>query len=73
MSIQESNIKLETSADTITTEYDGVDPQLSLRITGYDTSNMDAAIKAFKLHFIQGGMLTDQDLKILNNLYKKYM
>lgn len=73
---QESNIKSETSADTLTTAHDGVDPQLALRIIGYDTSNMDAAIKAFKLHFIQGEVneiLTDQDLRILNNLYRKYM
>lgn len=62
--------------DTAPSKYQDMDPELALRIIGYDTSNMDAAIKAFKLHFIQGevnGILTDQDLKILNNLYKKYM
>lgn len=53
-----------------------VDPEIALRIIGYDTSNLDAAIKAFKLHFIQSevnGTLTDHDLRVLNNLYKKYM
>ena len=53
-----------------------VDPKIALRIIGYDTSNLDAAIKAFKLHFIQtevNGNLTDYDLRVLNNLYKKYM
>lgn len=53
-----------------------IDPEIALRIIGYDTSNLDAAIKAFKLHFIQtevNGVLTDHDLRILNNLYRKYM
>lgn len=51
-------------------------PEIALRIIGYNTSNLDAAIKAFKLHFIQtevDGVLTDYDLRVLNNLYKKYM
>jgi len=37
---------------------------------------MPAAIKAFKLHFIQtevDSTLTDHDLQVLNNLYKKYL
>src|SRR5690606_10649212 len=53
-----------------------VDPEIALRIIGYDTSNLEAAIKAFKLHFIQtevNGELTEYDLRVLNNLYKKYM
>lgn len=53
-----------------------VAPEIALRIIGYDTSNLDAAIKAFKLHFIQtevDGVLTDYDLRVLNNLYRKYM
>lgn len=59
-----------------TPAYLDVDPELALRIIGYDTSNLNAAIKAFKLHFIQSEVneiLTDQDLKILNNLYRKYL
>ncbi|MBJ7881747.1 N-acetylmuramoyl-L-alanine amidase [Gelidibacter salicanalis] len=53
-----------------------VPPNIALKIIGYDVSNMPAAIKAFKLHFIQtevNSTLTDHDLKVLNNLYKKYL
>lgn len=53
-----------------------INPEIALRIIGYDTSNLDAAIRAFKLHFIQedvNSVLTDEDLKILYNLYKKYL
>jgi N-acetylmuramoyl-L-alanine amidase len=50
-------------------------PQDALRIIGYDTSNLDAAIRAFKRHFIQkevNAILTDDDKKVLYNLYRKY-
>lgn len=77
------SLKIEVSETEITpntkTEEESpldIDPQIALRIIGYDTSNLDAAIKAFKLHFIQAevnGILTDHDLRVLNNLYKKYM
>ncbi|WP_299390558.1 N-acetylmuramoyl-L-alanine amidase [uncultured Gelidibacter sp.] len=53
-----------------------VAPEVALKIIGYDVSNLPAAIKAFKLHFIQtevNDTLTDYDLKVLNNLYKKYL
>ncbi|MCK0125779.1 N-acetylmuramoyl-L-alanine amidase [Gelidibacter sp. F2691] len=53
-----------------------VAPEVALKIIGYDVSNLPAAIKAFKLHFIQTEVnetLTDYDLKVLNNLYKKYL
>jgi len=55
---------------------DELDPIVALRIIGYDVSDPDAAIRAFKLHFIQkddGLALTDFDKKILMNLYKKYL
>jgi N-acetylmuramoyl-L-alanine amidase len=51
-------------------------PLDALRIIGYDIRNPEAAIKAFKLHFIQkdiNSVLTETDKKILHNLYKKYM
>ncbi|WP_426061057.1 N-acetylmuramoyl-L-alanine amidase [Hymenobacter sp. B1770] len=51
-------------------------PQEALRIIGYDTRDMPAAIKAFKRHFVQqqvNGPLSDADLRILYNLYKKYL
>lgn len=53
-----------------------VAPEIALKIIGYDVSDMPAAIKSFKLHFIQtevDSTLTDYDLKVLNNLYKKYL
>lgn len=48
---------------------------LALRVIGYDIRNQGAAIKAFKLHFIQNDVsttLTDYDKKVLYNLYLKY-
>ena len=52
------------------------DPQEALRIIGYDTQDMGAAIRAFKLHFIQTdttAVLTEPDKIVLYNLYKKYI
>jgi N-acetylmuramoyl-L-alanine amidase len=49
-------------------------PREALRIIGYDTKDLPAAIRAFKLHFIQqnvSGPLTEADNRILYNLYKK--
>ena len=48
----------------------------ALRIIGYDTTDLKAAIRAFKTHFIQrdvNGELTDHDLQKLHNLYQKYL
>jgi N-acetylmuramoyl-L-alanine amidase len=53
-----------------------IDPKLALRVIGYDVSDLKAAIQSFKIHFIQKDInseLTDQDLKILYNLYQKYL
>ncbi|MFC3195998.1 N-acetylmuramoyl-L-alanine amidase [Parapedobacter deserti] len=50
-------------------------PVDALRIIGYDTSNLEAAIRAFKLHYIQHDVspkLTEDDLCVLYNLYLKY-
>ncbi len=47
----------------------------ALRIIGYDTKDSVAAIKAFKLHFVQTdsvAALTDTDRKIIFDLHKKY-
>ncbi len=52
------------------------DPAIALRIIGYDIRNLDAAIVAFKRHFIQTDItpiLTEVDKATLFNLYKKYM
>ncbi len=53
-----------------------VSPEIALRIIGYDTSELELAINAFKLHFIQrdiNAVLSYAELRILNNLYKKYL
>ena len=49
-------------------------PREALRIIGYDTRDLPAAIRAFKLHFIQQNVsapLNEADNRILYNLYKK--
>lgn len=61
-----------TSVDSLPANFN---PQEALRIIGYDVKNMDAAIRAFKLHFIQTDItpaLTEDDKKVLYNLYRKY-
>lgn len=73
-----NDIQGETIRDDSEEEkpYLKMDPKMALRIIGYDTSDLEAAIKAFKLHFIQKDIsseLTDEDLKILYNLYQKYL
>ncbi|MFT3902956.1 MAG: N-acetylmuramoyl-L-alanine amidase [Niabella sp.] len=48
---------------------------MAMRVIGYDVSNQSAAIKAFKLHYIQNDLtptLTDFDKKVLYNIYRKY-
>lgn len=52
------------------------DVQKALRIIGYDISEPEAAVRAFKLHFIQkeiNAPLTEAETKILHNLYQKYL
>jgi N-acetylmuramoyl-L-alanine amidase len=47
----------------------------ALRLIGYDTSNLKAAIVAFKRHFVQTDVkpeMTQLDLNILYNVSKKY-
>ena len=55
----------------------GFDPKLALKIIGYDVKNLDAAIKGFKQHYIQvdanNAVLTEQDMKILYSIFKKYL
>ncbi|UIR55691.1 N-acetylmuramoyl-L-alanine amidase [Sphingobacterium sp. SRCM116780] len=52
-------------------------PKMALRIIGYDVKNLDAAIKAFKQHYIQKNTnvatLQEADLKILYSIYKKFL
>ena len=53
------------------------DIKMALKIIGYDVSDMNAAIKAFKLHFVQEDFdspyLNKEQIKILFNLYQKYL
>ena len=48
----------------------------ALKIIGYNTSNLEAAKSAFKLHFIQEDLnqpFNAYDIKVLYLLYKKYL
>lgn len=48
--------------------------ELGLRIIGYDTKNFSAAIKAFKLHYIQtevNDILDEKTINTIYNIYKK--
>ena len=63
-----------------TTRNDGIpanfNPQEALRIIGYDIKDLDAAIRAFKHHFIQrdiNATLTERDKIVLYHLYQKYL
>ena len=50
---------------------------IALKVIGYDVSDVSSAIKAFKLHFIQedyeNPILDEYQLKVLYNLYQKYL
>jgi N-acetylmuramoyl-L-alanine amidase len=62
--------------DILVTPPADFNPIVALRIIGYDVRNQDAAIIAFKRHFIQTDILpvlTDIDKAVLFNLYTKYM
>ncbi len=51
-------------------------PREALRIIGYDTRDLPAAIQAFKRHYVQRDVsapLSEADLQILFNLYKKHL
>lgn len=68
-----SSISIER-ADSI--PENSIDPVYALRIIGYDVSDPKAAMRSFKLHFIQRDIeaeLTEPDKRILDNLYKKYL
>ncbi len=74
MQIEQDSVTLDLAKELIVPK--NFDPIMALRIIGYDVSKPDSAIKAFELHFIQNepdGKLTDRELKILYNLYKKYI
>jgi N-acetylmuramoyl-L-alanine amidase len=54
---------------------DNYDYTTALKLIGYDTSDIDAAVVAFKRHFIQKDIkpkLTQLDLNVLYNVVQKY-
>ncbi|MDG2430946.1 N-acetylmuramoyl-L-alanine amidase [Flavobacterium sp.] len=58
--------------DTLAPTPEGFNPELALRIIGYDTKNLSAAIKAFKLHYIQSDTTPTLDEKTVNMIYNIY-
>lgn len=62
--------------DSLQTPPLGFDHISALRIIGYDVRNADAALIAFKRHFVQTDIsptLTEYDRTLIYNLYRKYM
>jgi N-acetylmuramoyl-L-alanine amidase len=51
---------------------DNFNVELALRIIGYDTKNLTAAIMAFKLHYIQTEVNAILDEKTINTIYSIY-
>ncbi|MEO6631047.1 MAG: N-acetylmuramoyl-L-alanine amidase [Mucilaginibacter sp.] len=63
------------SDDLLELPPDNFDYTIALKLIGYDTSDINAAIVAFKRHFIQSDIspqLTQLDLNVLYNVYQKY-
>jgi len=63
------------SDDVLEVPPDSFDPAIALRLMGYDTRNIEDAIVAFKRHFVQidnSPQLSQLDLNVLYNVYKKY-
>ena len=63
------------SDDVLELAPESFDYTTALRLIGYDTSNLNAAIVAFKRHFVQTDIsptLTQLDLNVLYNVYQKY-
>ncbi|MES2110401.1 MAG: N-acetylmuramoyl-L-alanine amidase [Bacteroidota bacterium] len=64
------------SDDLLELPPDNFDYTIALRLIGYDTSDINAAIVAFKRHFVQtdfSPQLTQLDLNVLYNIYQKYL
>lgn len=63
------------SDDVLEVAPDNFDYVTALRLIGYDVSDLNSAIVAFKRHFVQTdvkGKMTQLDLNILYNVYQKY-
>jgi len=64
------------ASDSLGVPLPGLTPREALRIIGYDTQDLNAAIVAFKRHFVPGETgpeLTELDRRILFNLYRKFL
>jgi N-acetylmuramoyl-L-alanine amidase len=64
------------ATDSLGLALPGITPREALRIIGYDTQDMPAAIRAFKRHFVPDDAsagLTERDRRILFNLYRKWL
>jgi N-acetylmuramoyl-L-alanine amidase len=63
--------------DDLETPPANFDPVLALRIIGYDIRNLEATKKAFKIRYIQDSVssteFTENDIKIIYSIYKKYL
>ncbi len=63
------------SDEIVTPAPAGFDYATALRLIGYDTSDLNAAIIAFKRHFIQqdsNPAMSQLDLNVLHNVYRKF-
>ncbi|MDB5016816.1 MAG: amiD [Mucilaginibacter sp.] len=63
------------SDDVLELAPEGFDYTIALKLIGYDTADIKAAIVAFKRHFVQTDVspqLTQLDLNVLYNVYQKY-
>lgn len=64
------------ATDSLGLPLPGLTPREALRIIGYDTQDLNAAVAAFKRHFVPGEIgleLTELDRRILFNLYRKFL
>jgi N-acetylmuramoyl-L-alanine amidase len=62
------------ASDSLGQPLPGLTPREALRIIGYDTQDLPAAISAFKRHFVPASPtseLTEQDRRILYDIYRK--
>jgi len=63
------------SDDVLEIPPNSFDPAIALKMMGYDTHDITAAVVAFKRHFVQtdfSPQLTQLDLNVLYNVYRKY-
>ena len=64
------------ATDSLGQPLPGLTPRDALRIIGYDTKDLPAAIRSFKRHFVPADpspLLTETDRRILYSLYRKYL